>query len=77
MYEVTDGSLADGVLESGDVLLYAALNGKTVEITRQYHLIDIMLDVRVGDTVVLGILRGEQEMTVAIDITQQCLSEYS
>ena len=58
VYEVTEGSLADGILQAEDVLVSATLNGEVTEITRQYHIIDMMLDVRVGDVVTLKVLRG-------------------
>lgn len=45
-------------------------------ITRQYHIIDMMLDVRVGDTVVLEILRSGETSTVQISITEACLTAY-
>ena len=48
----------------------------TIDITRQYHIIDLMLDVRVGDTVYLNILRGGVEMTVEMTITEDCLTAY-
>ena len=76
VYEVTEGSLADGILQAEDVLVSATLNGETTEITRQYHIIDMMLDVRVGDIVALKILRGGEEMTVSITISEGCLTEY-
>ena len=76
VYEVSKGSLADGVLQKGDVLLSATLNGQKTEITRQYHVIDMMLDVRVGDVVVLDILRGSEKSTVQITITEDCLTAY-
>ena len=76
VYEVSSGSLADGVLQAGDVLVSANINGNTTEITRQYHIIDMMLNVRVGDVVTLKILRGGEEMTVSITITEECLTAY-
>ena len=76
LYEVSERSVASGVLLEGDILLRAKLGEKTVEITRQYHIIDLMLDVRVGDTVDITILRGGEEKTVSIKITESCLSEY-
>lgn len=75
VYEVTEGSLADGILQAEDVLVSATLNGETTEITRQYHIIDMMLDMRAGDVVTLKILRGE-EKTVSITITEGCLTAY-
>ena len=76
VYEVSSGSLADGVLQAGDVLVSATINGNTTEITRQYHIIDMMLDVRVGDVVTLHILRAGEEKTVSITITEDCLTAY-
>ena len=76
IYEITSGSLADGVLRSGDVLVSATINGNTTHITRQYHIIDMMLDVRVGDVVTLNILRDGKEQSVSITITNDCLTAY-
>ena len=76
VYEVSKGSLADGVLQKGDVLLSATVNGEKTDITRQYHIIDMMLDVRVGDVVTLEILRGNEKSTVQITITEDCLTAY-
>ena len=66
----------DGVLQKGDVLLSATVNGEKTDITRQYHIIDMMLDVRVGDVVALEILRGNEKSTVQITITEDCLTAY-
>ena len=76
VYEIEDGSLADGVLEVGDVLVSTTINGKTTDITRQYHAIDMMLDVRVGDVIALNIIRGGEEMTVSITVTKNSLVSY-
>ena len=76
VYEVSSGSLADGVLKSGDVLVSATVNDNTTEIIRQHHVIDMMLDVRVGDVVTFNILRDGEEKSVSITITEKCLTEY-
>ena len=76
VYEINEGSLSDGVLLSDDVFLAATLNGKTTEITRQYHIIDMMLDLRPGDTVTLTILRNGEELQVSITVTEDCLTAY-
>ena len=76
VYEVTKGTLADGVLQKGDVLLSATVNGKTTEITRQYHMIDMMLDVRVGDVVEIEILRDNKTSTVQLKVAEDCLTAY-
>ena len=76
VYEVSKGSLADGVLRSGDILLSATVGENTTNITRQYHVIDMMLDVRVGDIVTFKVLRGGVEIEVSITITEDCLTAY-
>lgn len=76
IHEVTAGSLADGALQAGDVLLSATVNGQTTQITRQYHVIDRMLSVRAGDIITFTILRDGQETTVDITITADCLTAY-
>lgn len=76
VYEVSSGSLADGILQAKDILVSATVNGNTTEITRQYHIIDMMLNVRAGDVVTLKILRDSEEMTVSITITEECMTAY-
>ena len=73
IYETNEGYLADGVLMAGDVVLSASINGDVREITRQYHLIDMMLDLRVSDVVTLQIIRDGVEMTVSLTVTEDCL----
>ena len=53
-----------------------SVNASTLEITRQYHVIDMMLDVRVGDVVSFCILRGGEEMTVSVTVTEAYLTAY-
>ena len=76
VYEVSPGSPADGILQENDVILSVTLNGTTTEVTREYHITDIMLVVRAGDTIQLRVLRGGEELHVSIAITEGCLTEY-
>ena len=76
IYEVSRGGLAEDILMAGDVVLSVTVGDAYKEITRQHHLIDSMLDVRVGDTVTLQILRDGEEMTVSTVITEECLTAY-
>lgn len=76
VYEVSKGSLAEGKLQTGDILLSATVGGQKMNITRQYHIIDMMLDVRAGDTVELEILRDGAETSVSILVTEDCLTAY-
>lgn len=76
VYVVNADSLAEGLLQVGDVLLSVTVNGQTHQITRQYHVIDRMLDMREGDMVSFTILRDGQQLTVDITITADCLTAY-
>ena len=76
VFEVNKGSLADGILKEGDIFLSMTLNGEKSDITRQYQVIDLMLDVRVGDVVKLDILRGGEKRTAEMTITKDCLTAY-
>jgi serine protease Do len=73
---VERGSLAQGVLEAGDVLLSATVDGRTVEITRTHHFIDVMLYASVGDELSLTIKRGGDILTKTVKITADAVSEY-
>ena len=80
VYEVGAGYISDGVLMAGDVLVSAELNGKKINITRRHQILDMMLQVRAGDTVYITVKRevdGEvKEITVELKITEECLLAY-
>ena len=76
VHEVTTGGLGESILKAGDVIKSITIGDKTVTVTRQHHLIDAMLDVRVGDTVSIVIVRDGTEQTVSTTITEDCLTEY-
>ena len=76
VYEVSAGGLGEAILKANDIVKSITIGEKTVVITRQYHLIDAMLDVRVGDTVSLVIVRDGAEMTVSTIITEESLAAY-
>ena len=74
--EVSEGSIAYGIVEANDILVSATLNGITKEITRQFHVIDLMINARPGDTMYLTVERGEETVTVSIKITEDCVTSY-
>jgi len=47
-----------------------------MQTTCQYHIIELMLNVRVGDIVVLDIIWYGKEHTVQMTITEECLASY-
>lgn len=76
VYEVTDGGIGASILKEGDVIRRISAGDKTVTVSRQYHLIDFMLDVRVGDTLNIDIVRDGLEMTVSAKLTEDCFVAY-
>ena len=74
--DVTAGGLGEKILKTGDIVKSITIGGRTIQVTRQYHLIDAMLDVRVGDTVTLTVERDGETLTVETVITEDCLAAY-
>ena len=72
--EISEGSAADGKLSVGDVLVSISLAGKEYSITRYYHASEILLDARVGDTVVLTVLRAGETVEVTFIINSQMMA---
>ena len=74
--QVTEGSLADGLFMSDDVIKSIQVGDRTVEVKRMYHLIDTMLYARVGDKIIATVIRDGKELQLTITITEDCLTEY-
>lgn len=74
--EISSGSVAKGILEVGDVIKSITVGGETKEVTRRYHIIDEMLNARVGDTVTITVERDGKEMSFDIVITDDCILAY-
>lgn len=67
--EITAGSLADGKLLTGDILLSALIGSSgEISLTRSFHLSDFLYKARVGDTLYLTVLRGGTETEVSLTI---------
>ena len=65
--EVGVDSVARGQLKAYDILQTFCLNGgETVTLTRNFQLVDLMLTVRKGDTVTIGVKRNGQPINVTI-----------
>lgn len=76
VHEVSSSSIAKGKLEVGDVLVSVELNDQYQKITRQHHVIDLMLHARVGDSMKITVLRDGEEKTVTVKLTKDCITEY-
>ncbi len=73
---VSNDGLGAKILQKDDYINNITIGGRTVEVTRTYHLIDAMLDARVGETVYFSIERAGQTLTVSTVITSDCLVAY-
>ena len=74
VYEVTAGGLGAEILQAGDLILSITVGNRTVEVTRQHHLIDAMLDARIGAEISLKILRNGETLTVSTVITEASMT---
>ncbi len=75
IHEVSPGQIGS-VFQVGDILVSATLRGETLAITRQHHVIDLMITARPGDTVTFQVLRDGAEKTVEVTVTEDCLTAY-
>ena len=87
--EITENGLAKGKLEAGDILVSAKIHHvgdaegvyEEYAITRSFIIVDLMLTMRVGDTLEMtydrptedGVVRG----TVEFVMTEECINEVS
>ena len=63
---VDSGSAAEGILQEGDILRTISLGENSVDITRRYQVIDFMLTVRQGDSVVLTVERDGKQKVLSV-----------
>lgn len=73
---VEESGLSYGSLLSGDILLTAAFNGKTVDIDRSFTLSDMLLEAKVGDSVTITFSRDGEEKSVTLTFTENDVTEY-
>lgn len=71
-----EGTPAAEIFKVGDVLLSFTHNGTTRSITRQHHLIDYMVDVRVGDEIGITVNRGGEEIYLTVTVGEENVSYY-
>ncbi|MBQ4120958.1 MAG: trypsin-like peptidase domain-containing protein [Clostridia bacterium] len=72
---LTETSLAKGVLKAGDILCKVKISDKDEHtICRQFEMIDILLDARVGDTVTITVLREGKEVSFTGTFTEDTVS---
>ncbi len=58
------------ILQTGDVFVSLNINGKEYQITRNYNLLEFMLDARIGDTITITLERDDITYTISLFLTQ-------
>ena len=80
--ETSSSGLLAGKVKKDDVIKSVTINGhETQVVTRQHHVIDYMLQARVGDTGTLVLERTDsygrtEEISISFTITKSCISSY-
>ena len=75
--EIDDTAVANGHFTEGDVIKSITVGNKTVEVTRLHHLIDTILDARVGESVSFKVVgTNGQERIETITVTADCVVDY-
>lgn len=65
---VKEESLADGILQEGDVIKSISINSEEKQVTRSFHLTDYLINARVGDTIILKVRRVDQDELIEVEI---------
>ena len=76
VYEVSSTSVAYGILEANDIIKSVTIRDKTTDITRQFLLIDSILNAYVGDTITLVIERNGELLEKSFTVTQNMITSY-
>lgn len=77
--DVSEGSLAEGILQAGDKLLEVEISSssgqKVYTVDRSFIIVDLMLTVRVGDSLTVRYERAGQTLEETFVMTEECISE--
>ena len=74
--EISEGAAVEGVLEVGDVINSITINGEMMEVTRIHHVVDYMLNARVGDIVKTNVTRNGETVDTILTITESMLKNW-
>ncbi|MBQ7226325.1 MAG: trypsin-like peptidase domain-containing protein [Clostridia bacterium] len=76
--EATETNLFGSSIKPNDIIKSITLDGKeTLNVTRQFHVIDYLLQARVGDTGVLVVERAGNLVSLPFTITEDCIVTYN
>ena len=71
---VTSGSIGEGNVREGDIIVSLTVDGEETKVTRMYMVVDLMLTVRSGDTVTLRGLRDGEYQDLTFVFTDQYMT---
>ena len=74
--ELVKDSKAEDLFKIDDVIESITIDGKTYEVTRTFHVVDAMLNARVGSKVSFNIIRDGSKTTLDVTVTADMLVEY-
>ena len=72
--EITSTSIAKGVLMVGDRIMSVTHGGKTYNVCRNHHVVDVILGAYTGDEVSFLVIRNGIEQTVSLTVTANSLT---
>ena len=61
---------------AGDIIRSITVDDTEYEVTRIFHVVDSMLNARVGSVVKVKLLRGTEEVTVTFNILKGALTKW-
>ncbi len=76
IYELSDTGYAKNLFQVGDIIKSVTIGGKTTVITRQHHMIDALLDARVGKQITITVERDGKTLSVPFTLTQDSVMDY-
>ncbi len=75
IHEVSATSVLYGKVQVNDRILRISDGTRTLDVTRQFHIIDFLLGSRLNDTVTLTVLRDGQTLSYEVKITEQMIAD--
>ena len=73
---VNAGSAVTGLIAKGDAINSITIDGVKYEVTRIFHVVDSMLNARVGSSVTINITRAGESFDVAVPIVESMLTDW-
>lgn len=75
VYAVNENSLAENKFVVGDTLVSVLFRNKSYDLNRSYVLVDLMLGAKVGETIIVSLIRDNNPVDITITLTPDCVVE--